>query len=114
MPSVTSAPSADQQANRRARADTGASESHAHMAYAAYASTPSGSVIALLMTQPSAMPGSSTTGPNPVSLPSPTQPDQMETNAPAAMISSGHRGTRWTRAGVTVSAAPLIRLSPSI
>ena len=48
---------ADQRANLRADSDT-PGVSHARSAYAPYASTPTGSVIAVLMVNPSAIPGS--------------------------------------------------------
>src|SRR5438309_1919516 len=50
-----------------------------------------GSVTAVLTTSPGAMPGSGCTGPNPHSVPRPTQPDQMDTAAGAAITASGQR-----------------------
>jgi hypothetical protein len=85
------APSADQRANLRACGGD-AGDIHAPSAYAAYASTPTGRVIAVLTVRP-LMPGSSRTGPNPHSSPRPTHPDQIATAAGAAISSSGHRRT---------------------
>ena len=48
---------ADHRANLRASSEA-PGVSHARNAYAPYASTPTGSVIAVLMVNPSAMPGS--------------------------------------------------------
>src|SRR5690349_13291161 len=58
------------------------------------------------MTTLSAMPGSNRIGPNPVSSPSPTQPPQMDTNAPRAINTSGHDPSR-DRVGVGASTAVL-------
>ncbi|WP_433600745.1 hypothetical protein ACQPXH_02610 [Nocardia sp. CA-135953] len=55
---------------------------------------PIGRVIAVLIVNWSQIPGSGRTGPNPVSSPSPTQPDQIATNAGRASSRTGHaRGT---------------------
>src|SRR5690242_8862039 len=91
---------ADKRANRRATADSpAAGASHVRSANAAYASTPSGSVIAELMTTWSAIPGSNRIGPNPVSSPNPTQPPQIDTNAPSAITTNGHDPNRDRHAG---------------
>ncbi len=67
--------------------------SHARSAYAPYASTPTGSVIAVLMVNPSAMPGSGWTMPNPQRVPSPTQPDHTAIAAGEAIRYKGHLGS---------------------
>ena len=59
--------------------------SHAPSAYAPYASTPTGSVIAVFSCRPSQMPGSGCMTPNPHMPPRPTQPDQTATAAGAAI-----------------------------
>src|SRR4051794_16029582 len=58
------------------------------------------------MTTLSAIPGSSRMGPNPVSSPSPTQPPQMDTNAPRAINTSGQEPSR-ARRSVGASTASL-------
>src|SRR5258708_16874869 len=89
MPS-TRAPIAERRANVRAAPLTPAL-SHAPSAYAAYASTPTGRVIAVLSRTAGQMPGSGWTTPNPHSVPSPTQPDQIATAAGDALSHSGQR-----------------------
>src|SRR6266536_434660 len=87
-----SAPTADRRANVCAGAGA-PGVSHAASAYVAYASTPTGSVIAVLIARPGTIPGSGWTIPNPHSVPSPTQPDHTATAAGEAIRSSGHRGS---------------------
>src|SRR6266581_2788553 len=87
-----SAPTADRRANVCAAAGA-ARVSHAASAYVAYASTPTGSVIAVFSRAPPQMPGSGWITPNPHSPPSPTHPDHTATAAGEAIRSSGHRGS---------------------
>jgi hypothetical protein len=74
-------------------AETTPLASHACSANAAYAWTPSGSVIAVSTRTESAIPGNGRTIPNPVICPIPTQPDQTATDAGAASRTSGHERT---------------------
>src|SRR5215469_13959688 len=97
MPSASD-PSAEFRANARTLAGV-PGWSHAPMAYAPYASTPTGSVIAVLMLNPPTIPGSGWTTPNPHSIPSPTQPDQTATAAGAAIRISGQRAMLRVGAG---------------
>src|SRR5579872_526550 len=89
MPS-TRAPTADLMANFRARSGA-PGISHAPSAYAPYASTPTGSVIAVFRVNPAPMPGSRLTRPKPHMAPRATQPPQIEVAAGAAISMSGHR-----------------------
>src|SRR5262249_5605955 len=82
-------PSADHIANVRARPEE-EGDIHAPSAYAAYASTPTGRVIAVFKVNPPPIPGSRFTGPNPHNPPSPTHPDQIATAAGAAISTSRH------------------------
>src|SRR5262245_18987489 len=56
-----------------------------------------GRVMAVLIRNESAMPGKGCTMPNPVSDPSPTQPDQTATNAGSASRITGHDRTGFPR-----------------
>ena len=67
--------------------------SHAPSAYAPYASTPTGRVIAVSSCKPLTMPGSGCTTPNPHMPPRPTHRDQTATAAGAAITNSGQRGS---------------------
>src|SRR5690348_9781079 len=81
---------ADHLANLRVRGLTACSPaSQARSAYAAYASTPTGSVIEVSRCSDGQIPGSGETMPNPVSRAMPTQPDQTSAAAGTARTSSG-------------------------
>jgi len=62
------------------------------------------SVAETPIVKPSMMPGSGCTGPKPVSTPTPTQPDQIATNAGAASRTTGQRRT--PRAEVVPAGSP--------
>ena len=71
--------SADHFAKRRVRGLTACSPaSQARSAYAAYASTPTGSVIEVSRCSDGQIPGSGATMPNPVSRVMPTHPNPVE------------------------------------
>src|ERR1017187_9978273 len=81
---------ADHLANRRVRALIERSRaSQARSAYAAYASTPTGRVMAVSRCSEGQMPGSGETRPNPVFCAMPTHPDHTSAAAGAARTSSG-------------------------
>lgn len=81
---------ADHRANVRARSGA-PGVSHDPSAYAPYASTPIGSVIAVFSRSASKMPGSGWMTPKPHIVPRPTHPDHTATAAGAAMSSRGQR-----------------------
>src|SRR5260370_42711216 len=90
MPSSND-PIADHFANCRVRSPVhGPAASHARSAYAPYASTPIGSVIAVLTCKEFHKPGNGRTSPKPVIWPSRTHPDHTATVAGAASTTSGH------------------------
>jgi hypothetical protein len=85
---------ADHLANRRVRGLTACSPaSQARSAYAAYASTPTGSVMEVSRCSDGQIPGSGATMPKPVSRAMPTHPDQTSAAAGTARTSSGQDRT---------------------
>ena len=67
--------------------------SQARSPYAAYASTPTGSVMGVFGCSDGQMPGSGETSPNPVFCVMPAQPDRTSAAAGAARTSSGQDRT---------------------
>jgi hypothetical protein len=93
---------ADHLANRRVRPLTACSPaSQARSAYAAYASTPTGRVMAVSRCRDGQIPGSGETSPNPVFCAMPTEPDHTSAAAGAARTSSGQ--DRMVRPGRTAA-----------
>src|SRR5437763_12715248 len=85
---------ADHLANRRVRPLIDCSLlSQARSAYAAYASTPTGSVMDVSRCNDGQMPGSGETSPNPVFCAMPTHPDQTSAAAGAVRTSNGQDRT---------------------
>ena len=85
---------ADHFANRRVRGLIACSPaSQARSAYAAYASTPTGSVMEVSRCSDGQIPGSGETMPKPVSRAMPAQPDQTSAAAGTARTSSGQDRT---------------------
>src|ERR1051326_3387149 len=85
---------ADHLANWRVSGLTACSPaSQARSAYAAYASTPTGSVTLVSRCSDGQIPGSGETMPKPVSFAMPTHPDQTSAAAGTARTSSGQDRT---------------------
>src|SRR5690242_1626712 len=99
---------ADRFANRRVRSLTADPLlSQARSAYAAYASTPTGSVMAVSRCKDGQIPGSGATIPNPVRCAIPTHPENTSAAAGTAKTSNGQDRTALVPEETAADRSPL-------